>query len=61
MPRLENWRLILDHLYGDIYDDSCFQDGAPVRTSTVQTIDEEKSEAQTRNTLYKLGTKQLVE
>ena len=61
MPRLEKWRLIANHLYGDIYDDSRFPDGSPVRTSTVLTIDEEKGEAQTRNTLYKLGKKQVVD
>lgn len=61
MPRLENWILIANHLYGEIYDDSGFLDGSPVRTSTVLTIDEEKGEAQTRNALYKLGAKQVVE
>jgi hypothetical protein len=61
MPRLENWRLIANHLYGEIYDDSRFLDGSPVRTSTVQTIDEKSGEAQTKNTIYKLGTKQVVE
>ena len=61
MPRLEKWRLIANHLYGDIYDDSRFPDGSPVRTSSVRAFDEEKGEAQTMNTHYKLGEKQVVE
>ena len=54
MPRLENWVLVLK---GDVYDDEKgrFRNGEPIITSAVKTIEIGMAEAQTRNTLYKLG------
>ena len=59
MPRLENWQLITVYgrelLHGDIYDDHRFPDGENVYTSEVQSIDEKRREATTKNTTYILG------
>jgi len=61
MPRLEKWLLIEEHLYGNIYDDNRFLVGSPVRTSKVKEINEAEHTAQTKNTLYVLGEKLVIE
>lgn len=43
------------YLVGVIHDDDRFSDGTVVKTSLVKTINNELSEAQTRNTRYRLG------
>lgn len=62
MARLENWVLLGNHIYADIYDDEKgrFRDGNPIRTSTIQELNREEGYAQTRNTRYELGEKYVV-
>jgi hypothetical protein len=63
LPILENWQLINNHLYGEIHNDEKgrFPDGTPIRTSTLQEINEAEGYAQTLNTRYTLGKKLKVE
>lgn len=46
---------------GDVYGDSGWRDGDDLRTSLIVSIDVEKNEAETLNTVYKLGKPALSE
>ena len=70
MPRIEEWSIGSNfislyqapeaqnkYLHGRIYDDELdrFEDGSPIRTSSIQEFNLEESYAMTRNTMYMLG------
>ncbi len=61
---IENWSLV--PFYGDetklvvvgtLHDDSQWGSGGPIRTSLILSINEDETEAETLNTIYKLGVK----
>jgi hypothetical protein len=66
---LENWALFKwwgsAHagyvICGDVFGDSGWRDGDDLRTSLIVNIDVEKNEAETLNTIYKLGKPALSE
>ena len=59
MPRLENWFIKRGlsektlRLYGEIYNDKRFEDGASITTTLLQEIGE--GYARTKSTMYELG------
>lgn len=53
MARIENWYLVNDRLFGEIYGHPNHADGTRVHTSTLVSLDDKQ--AKTRNTLYELG------
>lgn len=68
MPKLENWSITTNNdnpflapelrsirIHGEVYQHENFTDGTKVTTSSVQELDLECNQAQTRNTLYTLG------
>ncbi len=68
MPTLENWSVITtpsnpfqaselwpSRLSGRIYNDTRFEDGSLVATSTLKSIDVKARTASTKNTEYILG------
>lgn len=57
MPKLENWKLKNGRLLGLIYNDNRFENGTCVITSPVVSINQNKLQAQTENTVYLLGKK----
>lgn len=61
---IENWSLV--PFYGDesklvvvgtLNDDSRWGTGGPIRTSLILSINEDETEAETLNSIYKLGKK----
>lgn len=59
---IENWSYLcwsksqeLYVVYGEIYNDCCWQEGYFIRTSVVVKIDREAKILETLNTLYTLG------
>lgn len=54
---LEEWFQFGNFLGGKVYDHPQIKDGTEVRTSKISWIDTDKGQAETRNTLYKLGAK----
>ncbi len=60
-PKLENWRMLGGMLIGEVYEDIRFADGSPVRTSIVKELNESEGYAITKNTIYTLGKKQVIE
>lgn len=56
MPRLEEWLLGNgNRLYGKVFNDDRFHEGAEIVTSVVESLDRENNIAKTRNTTYELG------
>jgi hypothetical protein len=53
MPKLENWSVVNNRAYGEIYADSRFPDGKAIVTSQISHII--GGYLKTRNTLYELG------
>ena len=54
--KIENWfRGEYDLLYGEVYGHPKLPDGAFIRTSSVIKFDPNTKEAETLNTVYKLG------
>ncbi len=61
---IQNWSIIPYYgdstkmvIVGSIVDDARFGSDKPIRTSLVLNINEDETEAETLNTIYKLGTK----
>jgi len=56
--RLENWQLVFNNLYGDIYDDSKnrFEDGKWIKLSKINAVELKEGDIiQTMNSKYLLG------
>lgn len=53
--RLENWCLLCGRLHGEVYGHPLFPDGTTVSTGMVQQISDDRSTAETQNTVYELG------
>ena len=61
---IENWSLVSFYgeetrmvVVGTLYGDSYWGSGGPIRTSLILSINEDETEAETLNTIYKLGVK----
>ncbi len=54
MARIENWRIVVGSLAGQIYDHPYYRDGMPIQTSPVLGRVEPK-QVRTRNSVYELG------
>ena len=59
LAKLENWRVYpyfgCQVAEGDVFNDKRWDDGTHIYTSAVQSISEDKTQLQTRNTTYALG------
>ena len=51
--RLENWYIVGNAAFGNVYGNPLFDDGEFVRTSAVKSV--EGDTLTTRNSIYKLG------
>jgi len=64
MPRLENWYKTKNYdgsyaLYGIIYGHKEIEDGKFVKTSEIVSMNDEKTVAETLNTVYDLGASMI--
>ena len=63
MPKLEQWFISTvpngETLIGYVYGHEKFEDGKPIRTSTLRVINFEINIAHTQNTTYILGEKKV--
>ena len=59
LPVIDNWYEFGDRIWGNVSGNPKFRDGAFIHTSSIVDINE--GYVQTRNTLYRLGTKYVPE
>ncbi len=57
--KLENWYIIGNCCFGEVYGNPKFEDGTFVRTSTIKEYNKERSILQTKNSTYELGTENI--
>lgn len=53
--KIDNWRIIGEALFGEVQGHPRFAQGQFVRTSRIASVDREKGEVETQNTIYLLG------